>query len=348
MKKIDYIEIYVSDLKHTVDFFHKTLQFVPVAYADEERYSSTLVQQGAIRLVFTAAKDQSGSIAEFVTTHGDGVKDIAFTTDNVEMYYQLALQKGHRAVLPPTTYKVGNEFIFKATVSAIADLTHTFIGRTTEQSSMLPFFNWVNTEQIHSNLITIDHLAICVPVGDLSYYVNDYVDTYRFKLSHEEHVVTPNSGMKSKAICSENKQIKLVFVEPVDGRLQSQVSQFLSKFGGPGVQHIAFSTPDIISAVRKLRNLGLEMLTIPDEYYEIQKDKFHMSKYVRQLLQENSILFDKNEQGFLYQIFSKPVVERATLFFEIIERVGCKGFGSKNIKALFQAIEQEQVKRAIT
>ena len=193
-----------------------------------------------------------------------------------------------------------------------------------------------------TSLNAIDHIAICVNIGDVAYYATQYIDTYGFKQSHEEQVITNHSGMKSKAIQSTNGHIKIVFVEPIAGLKTSQVAAFLQEFGGPGVQHIAFSTNNIVSSVKQLRSSGLETLPIPEEYY----NQLHINESDCQTLRKHSILFDRNEQGCLYQIFSKPVVARATLFFEVIQREGCTGFGSNNIKALFQAIEQEQFKRA--
>ena len=343
MEKIDYIELYVSDLEKSVLFYKKTFQLTPIAYSEQEDYSSILVQQGSIRLVLTSAKKASSHVAQFIDIHGEGVKDIAFSTHQVEHYYRIAVQKGCRSILEPTSYQIGNEVIVKATISAFGSATHTFISRTSESSTNLPFFEPIRLTQIQTTALNaIDHIAVCVNVGEVAYYVNQYIDTYGFKQSHEEQVITNHSGMKSKAVQSTNGHIKIVFVEPIVGLKTSQVAEFLQQFDGPGVQHIAFSTEDIVSSVKQLRASGLETLPIPNEYY----NKLHINESDYQTLRKHSILFDTNEQGSLYQIFSKPVVARATLFFEVIQRVGCTGFGSNNIKALFQAIEQEQFTRA--
>lgn len=344
MEKIDYIEIYVSDLKRSVDFYKTIFQLHPIAYLDQETHSSILVQQGAIRLILTAAKQASGQVAQFVDIHGEGVKEIAFSTPQVEKYYQQALQNGRQSILAPTSYRVGSDIILKATVSSFGSITHSFISRTSKHSVALPFFKGNSFSSEQAGLLnSIDHVAVCVHAGDVSAYVDDYIGAYGFTQAHEEQVLTHHSGMKSKAVQSENGQIKIVFVEPVNGQKISQVAEFLQQFGGPGVQHIAFSTTDIVSAVKQLRESGLETLTIPDGYYH----QLRLNEHDCQILREHAILFDKNEQGSLYQIFSKPVAG-SSLFFEIIQRIGCSGFGSNNIKALFQAIEQEQWKRAIT
>ncbi|KTD50475.1 4-hydroxyphenylpyruvate dioxygenase [Legionella quinlivanii] len=343
MENIDYIELYVSDLEKSVAFYERTFRLVPIACSDQDDYSSVLVQQGSIRLVLTSAKKPSSPVAQFIDTHGEGVKDIAFSTPQVEHHYRIAIQKGCRSVLAPSSYPTGQEVIHKATVSAFGTATHTFISRTSENSTTLPFFEPIESAKIQTSALNaIDHIAICVNVGEVDSYVNQYIDTYGFKQSHEEQVITNYSGMKSRAVQSANEQIKIVFVEPVTGLKTSQVAEFLQQFGGPGVQHIAFSTEDIVSSVQQLRASGLETLAIPNEYYNTLPVKESDCRILRQ----HSILFDTNEQGSLYQIFSKSVVARATLFFEVIQRVGCTGFGSNNIKALFQAIEQEQFKRA--
>ncbi len=345
MEKIDYIELYVSDLEKSVAFYKKTFQLAPIAYSEQEDYSSILVQQGSIRLVLTSAKKASSHVALFIDIHGEGVKDIAFSTHQVEHYYRIAVQKGFRSILEPTFYQIGNEVIIKATVSTFGSTTHTFISRTSENSTTLPFFEPMELTQIQTTVLNaIDHIAISVNVDEVAYYANQYIDTYGFKKSHEEQVITNHSGMKSMAIQSTKGHIKIVFVEPIAGLKTSQVAEFLQQFCGPGVQHIAFSTNDIVSSVKQLRVSGLETLPIPDEYY----DQLHINERDCQILRKHSILFDRNEQGCLYQIFSKPVVARGTLFFEVIQREGCTGFGSNNIKALFQAIEQEQFKRAST
>ena len=272
MKRIDYLEIYVSNLPAAVRFYKNTFQFHPIAYSEQNDHSSVLIHHGSIRFVLTASKTSSSDVAHFILLHGEGVKDIAFITENVESQFELAIQKGHQAILAPTTYIINDELIQKATVSAFGEITHTFIQRQNENQYSLPFFSYNQPIAITKEAIfSIDHLAVCVHQGDLSYIINDYLETYGFIQSHEESIITTNSGMNSKVVQSRSGQIKIVFLEPLQGLKQSQIEEFLISFGGPGVQHIAFATNNIISAVKTIRDSGLEMLSIPDQYYEIQK-----------------------------------------------------------------------------
>jgi len=317
-----------------------------MAYSEREDRSSVLIQHGPIRLILTSSKTPLSEVSQFIHLHGDGVKDIAFVTKDVTAQFELAIQKKHQAILAPTTYTINDQIMHIVTVSAFGDITHTFIHRQNENCYSLPFFNSVEQNPVTKSCFrAIDHLAVCVHKGDLSYWVNNYVETYGFIQSHEEYVVTAHSGMRSKVIQSSNGQIKIVFVEPVEGLKRSQVAEFLNYFGGPGVQHIAFATDDIVSAIKACRSFGLEMLSIPDQYYEAQKNRPHVGAHDLKTLRDYSILFDESDQGFLYQIFSKPEMMRPTLFFEIIQRMGCDGFGSSNINTLFQMMEQEQLNR---
>jgi 4-hydroxyphenylpyruvate dioxygenase len=347
MEKIDYLEIYVSDLSASLNFYVKQFQFYVIACSTLQDRLSVLIRQGEIYLVLTCPQKKPSDVGRFIHLHGDGVKDIAFLTNNVEAQFELALQNGHQPIQKPTIYTKNNEIIYKATVSAFGEITHTFIQRSSKTSHTLPFFEYIKTPKVQTTLFhEIDHIAVCINQGDLSVWVNNYINTYAYSQVHEEYVVTANSGMNSKVIQSTNGQVKIVFVEPINGIKQSQVTEFLNNFNGPGVQHIAFSTKDIISSVKSLRESGLKMLSIPAHYYEIKKKQLSIDENTLKKFQAYSILLDEYEQGFLYQIFSKPINQLPTLFFEIIQRVQYDGFGSDNIKTLFQAIEQEQMNRA--
>ena len=347
MKKIEYIELYVANLELALDFYKRIFQCIPLAYLNQNDQSSILIQHGSIRLMLTSSSNPRSLVSQFIHLHGDGVKDIAFHTDSVVDQFELAIKNKAKPVLEPAVYKTTDGEIIKATVSAFGDITHTFIQRDTIDSVTPPCFQELtDIADINPTMLRyIDHLAICVKEGSLAYWVEHYKTAYGFTLSHEEYVVTENSGMNSAVVQSPNGLIKMVFAESVPGRKQSQIEEFLTCFKGEGVQHIAFSTQDILLASSTLQNAGMCMLSIPDEYYVIQKNKFKQCHFDFNSLRELSILVDKNDLGFLYQAFSKPMNTRPTLFFEIIQRAGCDGFGSNNIKTLFQAVEQEQLKR---
>ena len=347
LTKIDHMELYVADLESAIDFYKTMFNFVPVAYLKQNDQSSMLIQHGLIRLILTSSTCPESPVSQFIHLHGDGVKDIAFLTDNVEAQFELAIKNQAKPILQPMLYETMDQKILKATVSAFGDITHTFIQRDTPDHFSLPFFKALNSIPVTDGAMLqhIDHIAICVNQGDLAYWLKHYQTAYGFHLSHEEYVETEHSGMNSGVVQSPDGLIKIVFAEPIPGKNQSQIEEFLTYFNGNGVQHIAFSTNDILSTSRLLQNAGMQMLSIPDTYYSIQKNKFTDCPYDFNHLSEHSVLVDKNNLGFLYQAFTKPMDIKPTLFFEIIQRDGGDGFGSNNIKTLFRAVEQEQLKR---
>ncbi|MDP3561618.1 MAG: 4-hydroxyphenylpyruvate dioxygenase [Legionellaceae bacterium] len=347
MIRIEHIELYVANLPLTLDFYKRTFQCIPLAYLKQNDQSSILIQHGSIRLILTSSSNPLSRISQFIHVHGDGIKDIAFLSDNVVNQFELAIKNKAKPVLEPMVYETMDGKILKATVSTFGDITHTFIQRDLINSVALPFYQqFPKTPDINRSMLGhIDHLAICVKQGDLAYWIEHYKTVYGFHLSHEESVVTEHSGMNSGVVQSADCSIKIVFTEPMPSVKRSQIEEFLTYFRGEGVQHIAFSTQDILSASQSLQTAGMQMLSIPDEYYVIQKNKFKQCHYDFDNLRNHSILVDKNDSGFLYQAFCKPMNIKPTLFFEIIQRAGCDGFGSNNIKTLFQAVEQEQLKR---
>lgn len=346
MEHIDYIELYIGNLSEAVQFYQTTFNFTPIAYLNQKDRSSILIQHSAIRFVLTTSNDPNSNISKFIYTHGDGVKDIAFITHNITQCLKSATQNGNQIISNLRTYGESAEQIMTATIQVFGDITHTFIQRKSKRNTLPPHFIPIQNKPItiQHTLTHIDHLAICVHSKDFARWVSYYQNTCQFDVLHQEYIITPKSGMNSCALVSKNKHIKLVFVAPIDSTSPSQITTYLKAFNGPGIQHIAFSTPNIASAVHALSHTNLEFLSIPKTYYEIQKNKFVKCTHDFDLLQKHAILIDKTKDGFLYQIFSKPIGPRATLFFEIIERAGCESFGSNNIKTLFQAIEQEELK----
>lgn len=347
MKKIDYIELYVVDLSSAISFYKNIFQCTPLASFKQNDQSSVLFQHGLIHLVLTSSTDPTSRISQFTHLHGNGVKDIAFLTDNVVAQFELAIRNKAKSILEPTRYETENGEILKATVSAFGDITHTFIQRNLADDFHLPFFHQLaNAPRTDRTMFeNIDHITICVKQGDLAFWVEHYKTIYGFHLSHEEYVETKYSSMRSAVVQSPHGLIKIVLTEPAPGKKQSQIEEFLIYFKGEGIQHIAFLTNDILSTNHLLQNARIQMLPIPDEYYTIQKNKLTDCPYDFDSLRNNAVLVDKSDSGFLYQSFTKPIDKKPTLFFEIIQRDGNDGFGSNNINTLYQAIEQEQLKR---
>lgn len=346
--KIEYIEMEVPCLSSAAQFYSATFHMRTIATYHDAEKTSYLLQHGNIKLVISKRNKQCSRFSNDDINKSDhSVNEIAFLTEDTVAQYNRAINLGQKALVHPFKYSSADDDLHVASVNGIGNIKHTFIQRRNPASNSLPHFQTVENIDHPApqfELNAIDHIAVCVHESDLDKWVNLYESAYNFKQSYEEYVSTENSGMNSKVVESESGMTKIVFVAPISGKKQSQVADYLQYHNGPCVQHLAFSTSDILDTVKKLHQQGVEFLSIPDKYYEIQRQKLPLDRETFQLIQTLSILVDQQEAGYLYQIFTKPS-SKPTLFFEIIQRTNCDGFGSGNIKALFQAIEQEQIQR---
>ena len=348
MIKIEYIEIEVPNLHDAIHYYTHAFQLRIAATQDSEEKYAVLLQQGGVKIILSQAQNKTASPCS-----GDErdkvdhvVKEIAYLTTDVKKTYDRAVSMGQKSVQFPSMYSTKDGDVCVATVLAIGNIRQTFIQRFNPSGDALPLFETLDLKDAEAEeLSVIDHIAVCVQEEDLDKWVELFVSVYDFKQSYEEYVATEKSGMNSKVVESKNGKAKIVFVAPIKGKMQSQITDYLRYNNGPCVQHIAFATSDIFHTVKNLRLRGVEFLSIPDRYYEMQKNKIGLDFETEQALKSLAILVDKQESGFLYQVFTKTYQSKPTLFFEIIQRVGCDGFGSNNIKTLFQAIEQEQTKR---
>ncbi|WP_169525664.1 4-hydroxyphenylpyruvate dioxygenase [Pseudalkalibacillus hwajinpoensis] len=351
VRDVDYLELYVGNAKQASHYFCKAFGFKPVAYSgletgDREKVSYVL-QQNNIRLVLSGALSNDHPIAEFVKLHGDGVKDIALTVDNVERAYKEASKRGAIELSPPKEYKDEHGVVKMAVIGTYGDTIHTLVERKNYPGIFLPgykrFEGSIPSEE--TGLIGIDH---CVGnVESMEEWVSYYENVMGFKqMIHfdDEDISTEYSALMSK-VMHNGGRIKFPINEPANGKRKSQIQEYLDYYNGPGVQHIAVLTNDIVETVGKLREGGVEFLETPDEYYEELTERVGEIDEEISKLRELKILVDSDDEGYLLQIFAKPVVDRPTLFIEIIQRKGAKGFGEGNFKALFQAIEREQERR---
>lgn len=343
VSKIYYLELYVTDCDQSAHFYNKVLGFSILnclrSEADSSKTVSCVLKQGDIYLLLTSAI-KSDSIAQEVYLHGDGVKDIAFQVENVSEAFETAIKRGAKAVLQPTRMIDPLGEYDKASIAAFGDSTHSFISIKRLSDSCL---RKINNPYTLNYMTHIDHLAIAVESTKLYELADFYKNVFNFHISYEQNIDTGRSGMNSLVMNSSCQTIKLVLVSPLDLSHQSQINDFLQSYHGSGVQHIAFSTKDILACTQKLRNNGLDFLTIPDKYYDDLPKRIGIAQEEADTLKKQEILIDRENSGFLLQIFSKPIHARRTLFIEMIERRGAEGFGSGNILALFQAIEREQV-----
>ena len=355
----DYIEFYVGNAKQAAHFYKTAFGFQSLAYRGLETGSkesvSYVVKQGKIKLVLTTALNSQSSIGEHVKKHGDGVKIIALWVEDSKKSYDETIKRGARSYLNPTTEKDEFGKIVKSGIYTYGETVHLFIERKNYSGEFLPgFVKWESRYNPPSlGLKYIDHMVGNVGWGEMNTWVKWYEEVMGFVnfLSFDDKQIhTDYSALMSKVMSNGNGRIKFPLNEPAKGKKRSQIEEYLDFYESPGVQHIAIATDNIIETVKKLKSRGVDFLSAPPlEYYkEIPKrlgSHMKMMKEDISELQELAILVDADEEGYLLQIFTKPVEDRPTLFFEIIQRMGARGFGAGNFKALFESIEREQANR---
>ena len=348
---VEYLEFYVGNVHQAAHFYRTAYGFTPVAYAGLETgrrdYVSVALEQKNIRIVLTGALDSQSDIARHVQLHGDGVKDIALATPDVNQTFELLVRRGARPVAEPQASADDHGRVVTAKVGAFGDTVHTLVQRDGYGGPFLPGYLPARPSPVplDTHLENIDHLAICVERDTLEEWVEFYKRVFDFHQSHQEDVGTEYSAMNSKVVQDARGLVKLPMMEPAEGRRKSQIEEFLSYHQGAGVQHIAFSSQNILHSISSLRNAGNEFLSPPGTYYETLRKRVGEIEEDIDTLRDNKVLVDRDRWGYLMQIFTRPVESRPTLFLEVIQRHNARGFGGGNIKALFEAVEQEQARR---
>jgi 4-hydroxyphenylpyruvate dioxygenase len=353
IQHFDYLEWYVGDSRQAAYYLSHGWGFVPIAYAGLETgvrdHSSYVLEQDNVRFVVTSPYGSEGAMAEHIKRHGDGIKDVAFRVDDAEQAYREATSRGAQSVMEPVVRKDDDGIVKLASIATYGETIHTFVERQDYQGAFLPGFRPIATNMPRrarpASLAAIDHVVGNVELGKMNEWVAFYERVLGFtQLIHfdDRAISTDYSALMSKVMQNGSGRIKLPINEPAPGRKKSQIEEYLEFYDGPGVQHIALTTSDIVTTVRNLLNRGIAFLQTPRNYYETVLDRVgHITEDIRDLA-ELSILVDHDEEGYLLQIFSKPVVNRPTVFFEVIERKGARGFGEGNFKSLFEALEREQ------
>ena len=355
----DYIEFYVGNAKQAAHFYKTAFGFQSLAYKGLETGSkesvSYVVKQDKIKLVLTTALNSQSTIGEHVKKHGDGVKIIALWVEDSKKSYDETIKRGAKSYLNPTTEKDEFGEIVKSGIYTYGETVHLFIERKNYSGEFLPgFIKWeseYNPPPV--GLKFVDHMVGNVGWGEMNTWVKWYEEVMGFVnfLSFDDKQIhSEYSALMSKVMSNGNGRIKFPINEPAKAKKKSQIEEYLDFYEGAGVQHIAIATDNIIETVKKLKSRGIDFLSAPPkEYYrEIPKrlgSHMKMMKEDISELQELAILVDADEEGYLLQIFTKPVEDRPTLFFEIIQRMGARGFGAGNFKALFESIEREQANR---
>lgn len=340
---IDYVELYVDDIERNLAWLVGGCGFVVRAESAPAGGTtrSVVVGQGEIDLVLTESGEDHPAHA-YVERHGDGIGDIGIRVPDAAAAFAEAVERGVRPVMAPVT----NGAVTTATIAGFGDVTHTFVQRP-DDSAVADVRGLVavpgRDTAVGSGLRMVDHFAIPVEAGRMDETVEYYRRTLDFELILTERIVTGDQGMFIKVIQSKSRAVTFTLVEPDTSLAVGQVDRFLKDNDGPGVQHLAFSTTDILGTVRRLTDDGIELLTTPAAYYTALANRVRPEKYSVEELQELNLLVDEDHDGQLYQIFAKSVHPRNTLFLEIIERAGATSFGSSNIKHLYDSVEAHQV-----
>jgi 4-hydroxyphenylpyruvate dioxygenase len=356
IKGWDHIEFYVGNARQAAVFYQQTFGFVPVAYSGLETgvrdRASYVLQQGKIRFVLTTALGPESPISQHVLLHGDGVKDIALQVPDAEKAYKEALARGARSAMEPTVLKDDFGQVKRAAIYTYGETLHSFIEREDYAGVFLPGFQPVQATDAQKersvSLAAIDHVVGNVELGKMNEWVKFYENVLGFKqIIHftDEAISTEYSALMSKVMEGGHGKIKFPINEPAVGKKKSQIDEYLEYYRSPGVQHIAMITGDIIETVRKLQAQGVEFIKgVPSYYEELEQRVGKIDEPIEELA-KLGILVDRDDDGYLLQIFTRNVQDRPTVFFEIIQRKGARGFGEGNFKALFEAIEREQALR---
>jgi 4-hydroxyphenylpyruvate dioxygenase len=350
----DYIEFYVGNAKQAAHYYQTSFGFQPLAYAGLETglkdRTSYVVVQDKIRFMFTSSLIPDSPISEHVKQHGDGVKVIALWVDDARKSYEETTKRGAKSYLKPTTYEDKEGEVVMSGISIYGETVHAFVERKKYAGVFLPgFIKWEpHYKPVSTGLKYVDHMVGNVGWGEMNTWVEFYANVMGFSqlISFDDKdISTEYTALMSKVMANSNMRIKFPINEPAAGKKKSQIEEYIDFYRGAGVQHIAMATDNIVETVTALRDRGAEFLQVPEIYYQTLTDRIGKIDENIAPLQALGILVDRDEDGYLLQIFSKPVEDRPTVFFEIIQRKGAKSFGKGNFKALFEAIELEQSKR---
>ena len=350
----DYVELYVGNAKQAAHFYKTAFGFQSLAYCGLETGSkdrtSYVLQQGKIRLVLTTPMDPDSEISHHIRRHGDGVKVIALWVDDATKSFEETVKRGAQPFMEPTLETDGFGEVVISGIHTYGETLHYFVERKNYNGVFLPGFETWTSEYNPSSigLEYIDHMVGNVELGGMNKWAKFYEEVMGFAnlvTFDDKDISTEYTALMSKVMTNGNGRIKFPINEPAAGKKKSQIEEYLDFYHGPGCQHIAVATNDIVHTISEMRKRGVEFLYVPGTYYDTVGDRVGIIEEDMKRLKELGIMVDRDEEGYLLQIFTKPVEDRPTLFFEIIQRKGAKSFGKGNFKALFESIEAEQARR---
>lgn len=352
IRSIHHVEFWVGNAKQSSFYYRQALGFSQFAYAGLETGSreitSYALKQGKAQIVLSTALQPDGFFAEHLRKHGDAVKDIAFHVNDADEAFHQAISRGAVGVEAPRTVTDQHGSIRRAAIQTYGDTIHSLISFQGYMGPFLPGFQSVDAPGRDVGILRIDHIVGNVELGKMNDWANWYSDVlgfHRYINFDDKDISTEYSALMSIVMSDDSQSVKFPINEPAEGRRKSQIQEYLDYNGGPGVQHIALQTKDIVHTVSALRANGVEFLEVPDTYYDALPARVGQIREDMNTIRNLRILVDRDEEGYLLQLFSKPVEDRPTVFFEIIQRAGSRGFGKGNFRALFEAIEAEQARR---
>lgn len=358
LRKIDHVRFFVGNARQSAFFYRNAFGFDPIAYAGLEtkvkHEAGYVLRQGDITFVLTSPLSAAHPESRRLLTHGDGVMDIAMDVPDVRAAFNEAVKRGGTPWSAPEAREDENGVYETASILAYGDTTYSFINRDNYRGVFAPGYKPMDPERYSpstfhpAGLAAIDHIVGNVEEGKMDDWVNFHKNVLGFnQLAHfdDQDISTEYSALMSKVVQNGTGRIKFPINEPAQGKRKSQIEEYLNFYGGPGVQHVALITGDICKTVRAMRANDVSFLRVPQSYYDMLPDRVGVIKEDLEELAELGILVDRDDEGYMLQIFTKPVADRPTLFFEVIQRRGSKSFGKGNFKALFESIEREQAKR---
>jgi len=354
LKAFDHCELYVSNAKQAAHYYRTAFGFLPIAYKGLETGSrdrvSYVMKQNKIRFVLTSPLEKNTAIGRHIDVHGDGVKDVSFTVDDAEAAWKETTRRGAESIAEPKMIEDDRGEVVIATIKTFGETNHTFVQRNNYDGVFLPGYKVYEEDIIAdpTGLVHIDHLVGNQADGDMQTVCDFYEKVFgwhRFWSVDDKDINTEFSALRSIVMANNNEKIKMPINEPADGLKKSQIQEFLDYYETAGIQHIAMSTRDIVKTVTKMRANGVDFLPTPKSYYTDFTERIGEIDEDIETLANLGILVDKDENGYMLQIFTQPIQDRPTLFYEVIQRKGSQSFGKGNFKALFESIEREQAQR---
>jgi 4-hydroxyphenylpyruvate dioxygenase len=352
LKRLHHVEFIVGNAKQAAYFYRRAFGFSIDAYAGLETgrrdSASYVLKQGEARFVVSTPLNPEGLMSDHLKKHGDGVRDIAFEAEDAEESFSLALSRGAKAAVSPQTLKDAQGSVRHAAVQTYGDTIHSFLSKKDYRGPFLPGYQAISAPGTDAGILLIDHIVGNVNLGYMNVWAEWYARVcgfYRYMSFDDTDISTEYSALQSIVMANDAAKIKMPINEPAPARRKSQIQEYLDFYQGPGVQHIALLTENIIATVRALKERGVKFLQVPDSYYLDLPGRVGSISESLDELKSLGILVDRDQEGYLLQIFTETAADRPTLFLEIIQRRGSRGFGKGNFKALFEAIEREQARR---